>query len=582
VSGTRKIVLTTAIAETSLTIEGVRIVIDSGTMRVPRFDPRTGLTRLDTITITQDSAEQRRGRAGRLEPGACYRLWTAAEQKTLLPRRPPEMLDADLAPLRLELAAWGATDPQSLPWLTPPPTGATTQANDLLTRLGALDAQGRITDHGRRMAECPLHPRLAHMVLKAVPLGLGRLACDVAALLGERDVLRGPSGWRNADVRLRLDALHGHVLQDAAVTVDRGAIQRVSHVVEQVMSYVNRDSLHVNRQNRKHQDQPSLDRLGLLLAFAYPDRIAQRQAGDERRYLLTNGRGAVFTHPDPLASEPYLVIVDLEGGHEWARIFLTTPVALADVEMHMADQVRDVEFVVWDDRAQAVRARKQRQLGGLVLKDQALVKPSPDQVSAALMQGIRQAGILALPWTKELLQWKARIEFLRRLNGQERTWPDVSNEALLDRVEEWLMPYVTGLTHLEQVQRMDLVEPLQALLTWEQRRQLDQLAPTHVSVPTGSRLQVDYRDVQRPVLAVRLQEMFGCQETPKVAGGMVSLVLHLLSPGGRPVQVTQDLRQFWQSSYQEVRKALRGRYPKHSWPDDPLSAQPTRRTKGRR
>ncbi len=604
-AGIRKIVLSTSIAETSLTIEGVRVVIDSGLMRVPRFDPRTGLTRLETIKITHDSAEQRRGRAGRLEPGVCYRLWTGTEHKTLLPRRLPEILDSDLAPLVLELAVWGTDDCRDLSWLDPPPVGALTQAKDLLIRLSAMDPNGRITEHGRRMADIPVHPRLAHMILKALPLGLGHHAGEVAALLGERDILRGPPGWRNADLRLRLDALHqfkargqgreargeGNAEQIAGVTVDRGTLQRVARVAQQVTTIVNRysspgedvnrNSLHVNRQNRKDQDQPRLDRLGVLLAFAYPDRIAQRQPGVERRYRLANGRGAGFSQHEPISSEDYLVIADLEGGTEWARVFLAAPISGTDLERHCADQIHKVEFVGWDEQVKAVHARKQRQLGAIVLKDQPWLTPDPEHVLAALLVGIRRTGITALPWTKDLLQWRARVEFLRRVQGTHTAWPDLSDQGLLNRLEDWLAPFVIALTRLDQVQRMDLAGPLQALLTWEQQKQLDILAPSHVTVPSGSRIRVNYEEAELPVLSVRLQEMFGCEETPRIANGKISVLIHLLSPAGRPVQVTQDLKSFWRSGYVDVRKQLRGRYPKHHWPEDPLSALPTRRTKSR-
>ena len=578
-AGTRKVVLSTAIAETSLTIEGVRIVVDSGLMRVSRFDPRTGLTRLDTIKITHDSAEQRRGRAGRLEPGVCYRLWTAAEHKALLPRRSPEMLEADLAPLVLELAVWGAGNPRDLSWLDPPPTGALTQANDLLTRLCAIDPNGRITEHGRRMADIPLHPRLAHMILKAVPLGLGQCACEVAALLGERDILRGPPGWRNTDLRVRLDALHGYGRHEAGVTVDRGPVQRVMRVAEQVQTIVQREASHASRQNA--HDRQSVDPVGVLLAFAYPDRIAQRQPGGERRYRLANGRGAGFSQHEPISSEDYLVIADLEGGTEWARVFLAAPVAEADLDRHCADQIRTVEFVAWDDQAKAVRARKQRQLGAIVLKDQPWLTPDPEHLSAALMMGIRRAGLAALPWTKDLLQWRARVEFLRRVEGNRGNWPDLSDHGLLNRLEDWLAPFIPKLTRLDQIQRIDLAAPLQGLLTWDQQKQLDILAPSHVTVPSGSRIRVEYGEDALPVLSVRLQEMFGCEETPRLVQGTVPVMIHLLSPAGRPVQVTQDLRSFWRSSYVDVRKELRGRYPRHHWPEDPLSALPTRRIKSR-
>ena len=589
--GKRKVVLSTAIAETSLTIEGVRVVIDSGLMRVPRFDPRTGLTRLDTTKITQDSAEQRRGRAGRLEPGACYRLWMEAEHKALLPRRPPEILDADLAPFVLELAAWGTGDPRDLSWLDSPPVGALAQAKELLIQLGALDKTGKITEHGRRMADVPLHPRLAHMVLNAISLGLGPLACEVAALVGERDILRGPLGWRNADLRVRLDALHefqargtwqgtagGNAWQSEGVTVDRAAVQRVTRVTQQIQPCVDRDSSHGTRRNP--HDRHDLDRLGVLLACAYPDRVAQRQPGAAGRYRLANGRGAAFSQHEPMSSEHYLAIADLGDGTEWARAFLAAPISLADLERHCADQIREIEFVAWDDEAKMVRARKQRQLGAIVLKDQPWLNPDHERVSAALIQGIRQAGIAALPWTKDVLQWRARVEFLRRVEGENSTWPDLSDRGLLDRLEDWLLPFVTTPTRLDHIQRMDLTAPLRALLTREKQKQLDEWAPSYVTVPSGSRIRVNY-DEAHPVLSVRLQEMFGCKETPKIANGKVPVTIHLLSPAGRPVQVTQDLKNFWRSGYSEVRKELRGRYPKHDWPEDPLSAPPTRRITAR-
>ncbi len=580
--GTRKIVLATSIAETSLTIDGIRVVIDAGFLRTPRFDPRTGLTRLETIRVTQDSAEQRRGRAGRLEPGVCYRLWTAAEHQTLVARRPPEILDTDLAPMMLELANWGAVDPYALSWLDAPPAGAVAQAKDLLTRLGALDDRGRITPHGRQMAELGLHPRLAHMILKTIPLNLGGLACEVAALLSERDLLRNEAGWRNADLRLRLDVLHEvqargerqgpmgkkDVEHPTRAGVDRLACQRVWRVAEQWRRQL---KIPASREG-------DLERLGVLLAFAYPDRIAQRQRGLDRRYLLANGRGACFPQPDPLASEDYLVIADLDADTQWARIDLAAPISQVDLETCCADQIRDVETLWWDDRTQAVQARRQRRLGELVLADLPISNPAPSQTTAALLLGLRRMGLASLPWTKELRQWRARVAFLRRTEGAASGWPDVSDEALLDGLEHWLGPFLDGVTRLDALQRLDLSGPLQALLTQEQQRRLDRLAPTHLVVPSGSRVRLDYDAGDVPVLAVRLQELFGCLETPRIADGKVPVMLHLLSPAGRPVQVTQDLANFWTSTYPEVRKELRGRYPKHHWPDDPLAARPTSRT----
>jgi ATP-dependent helicase HrpB len=573
--GTRKVVLATSIAETSLTIDGVRVVIDAGLLRVPRFDPRSGMTRLETIRVTQDSAEQRRGRAGRLEPGICYRLWTEREQAALAARRPPEILDADLAPLLLDLAQFGAADPSELSWLTPPPGGALAQARDLLTRLGALDATGHITPHGGEMAELALHPRLAHMLIKSVPPGLTDLACDLAALLGEQDLLRGPDGWRNADLRLRLDVLQGRLDHVAGGTVDRGLATRITRTADVWRKQLTRRP--PERSRAAHDDHHAA---GRLLALAYPDRIAQRQPGTDARYLLTNGRGALFVNPDPLAMEPYLVVADLDAGSQWARIDLAAPIARDEIEHLYADQIVTEDAVAWDGKTKSVRASRRRRLGAIVLSEEALSKPDAGLLTQALLAGVRQAGLSILAWTPELRQWRARIRFLRRVEGAE-AWPDLSEEALLRTLDEWLGPCIVGMTTLERVSRTDLSEALQTLLTWEQRRRLDRLAPTHVTVPSGSAIRMDYDQPEVPVLAVRLQEMFGCKETPRVAAGKIPVMLHLLSPAKRPVQVTQDLASFWMNGYPDVRKELRGRYPKHHWPDDPLAALPTAKTKRR-
>lgn len=574
--GTRKIVLATSIAETSLTIDGVRIVIDAGLLRVPRFDPRSGLTRLDTIRVTQDSADQRRGRAGRVEPGVCYRLWTEREQATLAARRPPEMLDADLTSLVLELALWGVADPSELSWLSPPPAGSVTQASDLLIRLGALDPSGRITAHGRQMAELALHPRLSHMLLKAVPMGLTDLACDLAGLLGERDLLKGVAGRQHADVRTRLDILHGQHDHATGAAVDRGVYHRVTSTAEMWRRQLTRRSAKLSARN-----SPDQQGAGLLLALAYPDRIAQRQSGSDARYVLANGRGALFTTPDPLGSEPYLAIAELDGGAQWAKIGLAAPISQAEIESLYAGQIVETEAVTWDEQSQAVQALRQRRLGGLILSQRSLPKPDSSLIATALLQGLRQAGLNALAWTPELRQWQARVQFLRRTEGSDSSWPDLSDDALLQTLDQWLGPYLQGITTLDRVKRIDLHQPLQALLTWDLQRQLEHLAPTHLAVPSGSNIRVDYESGDIPILAVRLQELFGCQDTPRVAGGKVPVMLHLLSPAKRPVQVTKDLASFWANAYQEVRKELRGRYPKHSWPDNPLTAPPTAKAKRR-
>jgi ATP-dependent helicase HrpB len=572
--GKRKVVLATSIAETSVTIDGIRVVIDAGQLRAPRFDARSGLTRLETTKVTQDSADQRRGRAGRLEPGTCYRLWTEPEHQTLAARRSPEILDADLCSLLLDLAQWGVSDPSELSWLTPPPSGTVAQARELLTRLGAFDATGRLTPHGRQMADLPLHPRLAHMLLRSVPLDCARVACELAALLSERDVLRTAVG-RQADVRLRLDLLYERRAPAGGESADRHAIERITrtarHWEQQLQRIVG------IRLIKKGGD---LDQVGRLLSIAYPDRIAQRQKSSEARYLLSNGRGALFAEPDPLAAEPYLVIPELDAGRQWARIDLAAPVSQADIEELYAGDVQESEAVAWDEQAGAVRAARQRRFWALVLTDDALSDPDPSLIAAALMEGVRKAGLQTLAWTPELQDWRMRVRFLRRLEGKDSLWPDLSDEYLVETLEEWLGPSVLGMTTLERVQRMDLGRSLRALLTREQHHALDRLAPTHVVVPSGSHIRVNYAE-DIPVLAVRLQEMFGCKDTPRIVNGTVPVMLHVLSPAKRPVQVTRDLASFWANAYPEVRKELRGRYPKHHWPDDPLAAPPTAKSKKR-
>ena len=571
--GQRKIVLATNIAETSLTIEGIRLVIDMGYARVAKFDPRSGMSRLETIKVSRDSADQRQGRAGRLEPGVCYRLWTAAEHETLLQRATPEIEEADLASLALELARWGTTDPNELSWLDPPPIGAYAHARDLLKQLGALDEQGHLTSHGKQMADMPLHPRLSHMVLTAKRLGMESLACDVAVLLSERDFLKTQPGERNTDLRIRVDFLYATQNFTDDRSVDRVALQRILKSTEQLKRHVT-----LSHGNSSH-GQGDLNTVGLLLAFAYPDRIAQCQNRSERRYRLANGRGAYFSEPQTLASEDYLVVAQLDGGRQWARIFFAAPVNPEALEEHCPELIRQVEFVTWDTRASAVSARQQRRLGEIVLQDQPLNNADPEEVTRALMEGIRQHGMDCLPWTKELRNWQARINLVRNVSGEESGWPDLNDQHLLDTLVEWLGPYVSGMYRLDKVQRLDLKKPFHALLTWKQQQDLDQQAPTHVTVPTGSRIPLDYCSHEIPILAVRLQEMFGQSETPTIAGGKVPLMIHLLSPARRPVQVTQDLASFWRTSYQEVKKELKGRYPKHYWPDNPLQAEPTKRTK---
>ncbi|NGQ96171.1 ATP-dependent helicase HrpB [Brevibacillus sp. SYP-B805] len=572
--GERKIVLATSIAETSLTVAGIQVVIDSGLMRVPRFSPRTGMTRLETVKVSRASADQRRGRAGRLGPGVCYRLWTEQEDRHLPSHTTPEILEADLASLALELAVWGVTDPSELCWLDPPPKAAYAQARELLRQLGALDEAGGVTPYGRQMAALGLHPRLAHMIGKAQPLGYGGLACELAALLGEREVLRGREGASIADIRLRLEALRsfkrGEEPQGAAplgYTLDAAACRRVLAEADRFKKALGGSAT---------REDDSLEAIGILLAFAYPDRIAQRREGG--RYLLSSGRGAFLPAEQPLSKEAYLVAVEVDDQGADGRIHLAAAVELAELRQHLGQTIVNEAVIAWDRPAQAVRARQRERLGALILSEGPLPNPDPEEMLAALLRGIAEEGLAILPWTRHARQLQERLQFMHHL---EPGWPDVSDEGLTAALADWLAPHLYGMKSRDELQRLNLAGVLESMLSWEQRRMLDEYAPSHITVPSGSRIPVDYSDPAAPVLAVRLQEMFGLKETPRVGGGKVPLTLHLLSPAQRPVQVTRDLASFWQTAYFEVKKDLKGRYPKHYWPDDPLEAIPTNRTRPR-
>jgi len=572
-AGCRKIVLATNIAETSLTIEGIRVVVDSGFMRTPRFDVRSGMSRLATLPVSQASADQRRGRAGRTEPGVCYRLWTEAAHAALAKRNSPEILQADLAPLVLELALWGVEDSSRLKWLDPPPAAAFQQAGELLTDLGALDERRRATKHGRRMAELPLPPRLAHMVLRAKPQRLGAIACDLAAVLSERDFVKFPAGEYDADLRLRLEIMAGVAAgertETGRFTVDRSVCRRGLRL---------RDALRQRLGIRTHE--PSLQHIGRILAWAYPDRIGQRRSGGPGRFLLSNGRGAFFAFPDALASADYIVAADLDGERREARIFLAAGCDRPTILEDFRGSLQSTEAIAWDRRKQAVSAESRVMLGALTLRSEPIAQADPSKTSAALVQGIREAGMGCLPWTPDLRRWQERVLFLHRIFPEE-AWPDVSDPALLASLEKWLGPHLGGITRLSGVKSVDLGRAVKGMLSWPQRRRLEELAPTHLEVPSGSRIRLDYSPGV-PVLAVRVQEMFGCAETPTIAGGRQPVQVHLLSPAGRPVQVTRDLAGFWADSYREVQKEMRGRYPKHHWPDDPLKAAPTTRARKKR
>jgi len=567
-NGRRKVVLSTSIAETSLTIDGVRVVIDAGFSRVPRFSPRTGMTRLETVRVSRASADQRRGRAGRLAPGVCYRLWPEHEDLHLLANAPPEISNADLTPLALDLAAAGVMDPAELSWLDVPPAAAFAQASELLRELTAIDDSG-VTAHGREMAALPVHPRLAHMLISSRAMKSDSVACDVAALLSERDVFRSMAGPVDADLSLRIACLRGD--RDAAppgADIDRDALRRARAESERLA-----------RQLRVSTRAPaSTDVVGELLALAYPDRVAQRRTGSRARFVLRNGRGAELAGAQSLSESPYLVAAELDDQRPESRIFLAAPITIDEVREAFGEQIVTEDEVAFDDATSSVVARRRERLGAIVLKDVALGRPDPDHVLGALLDAVKRRGISSLPWPDAAQRLRARMAFAHAVASD---WPDVSHDALAERIDEWLKPAMGTARSWTDLERIDLTSALASLLDWKQRRELDDLAPTHIDVPSGSRIPIDYTDPSAPVLAVRLQEVFGLTESPRVGRGRVPVTMHLLSPAGRPVQVTRDLAGFWRTSYFDVRKDMRGRYPKHDWPEDPLSATPTARAKRR-
>jgi ATP-dependent helicase HrpB len=571
--GQRKIVLATSIAETSLTIEGIRIVVDSGMRRYAEFDPATGMSRLVTAKVSQAAADQRRGRAGRLSAGHCYRLWSEGVQASLAPQTAPEILHADLAPLALELSCWGAVDAASLSWLDAPPAAPLAQARDLLRRLEAVDSAARITPHGRKLEKLGTHPRLAHMLVKAKEHGAARLACDLAAILSERDILRAVAGGtRDADLRLRVAVLRGDSRDlPPGLNVDSRALKNAV-----------RNSEHWKRTFAQGRDSVDPHRAtGLLLAWAYPDRIG-RTRGDGGRYLLANGRGARFGEPQALCKAEFIVAAELDGAEREARIFLASAIEAADIDEYFSAQILDHSEIAWDEREQAIRARRERRLGAIVLHSTEIRAPEAQALQNAALTGLRQLGIGALPWTSQLRQWQARVLLMRRYEvPAPEPWPDLSDAALDATLEDWAPPWISGMTRREHFARMDLANALRSRLSYAQGVILEREAPTQFTVPSGSQIPIDYLDGEIPTLSVRLQEMFGLSQTPSVAAGRLPLLLKLLSPARRPVQITRDLVSFWNRGYHEVKKDLKGRYPKHYWPDDPCTAEPTRRARPR-
>ncbi len=566
-AGTRKVVLATNVAETSITIAGVRVVIDSGLERVPRFSPRTGMSRLETVRITRASADQRRGRAGRTEPGVAIRCWSVADDAGLVPRPRAEMLDADLASLALDLAVAGFADPTELAWIDPPPRAAFAVARELLTSLGALDATGALTEHGRAMGAFGAHPRIAHLLLGAGSLGSASVAraALLAAMLDERDILRGDGKAPPTDLRLRLDAVERDLDQAmlGAVSLDRGAITRVREAARDWQRRVAVTGT---------GDVP--EEVGSLLAIGWPDRVARRREA-AGRFVTVAGRGVRLHGDDPLAQEGWLVVPALDDAGAEARALLAAPLDSEAVARIVAAGGSSEEEVAWDERAGMVRAVRRERLGAIVLAEHPLTAPDPELVRSALLDGIQRGGLELLPWTDELRRLRQRLAFLHHHDG---SWPAMSDRALLDGLAAWLGPFLTG-RRPGDLRPDALREALLTGLDWSRRSALDRLAPERLEVPSGSRIVIDYAEPAAPALAVRLQEVFGLAESPRVLDGRIALVMQLLSPARRPVQVTRDLASFWREGYFEVRKDLRGRYPKHHWPEDPLAAAPVRGVK---
>jgi ATP-dependent helicase HrpB len=553
--GRRKVVLATSIAETSLTIDGVRIVIDAGLARVPRYEPDVGLTRLETVRVSRASADQRRGRAGRTAPGICYRLWEEAQTGALEPFAKPEILSADLSSLMLDLAQWGVSDPDALAFLDPPPVPALTEARALLRELGALDAAGRITEEGKKLRALPLPPRLARMVVDATAEGAGALAADIALVLTERGL-----GSNDPDLTHRLDDLR------------RDRSRRAQDVRQMARRWV--ESVR-GSSTAGAGEAPSP---AVVLALAYPDRIAKNR-GAGGSFLLANGRGAVIDQASPLAREAFLAVGEIAGSATQARIILAAPLAPAEIEARFGDRIETRDEISFDPSALSLRGRAGKRLGAIALAERPVSVEASAENAHKLAEGIARVGIERLPWSKALMQWRDRVMFLRQAEGEE--WPDLADQALAAQAGEWLAPALFGKTSLKDFAGDELAAALMGLLPYGLRRRLDAEAPTHFEAPSGSHVPIDYEAEEGPKLSIRVQELFGLDRHPTIAGGRVPLLVELLSPAHRPVQVTRDLPGFWRGSYAAVKSELRGRYPRHPWPDDPLSAPATRRAKPR-
>jgi ATP-dependent helicase HrpB len=598
--GHRKVVLATSIAETSLTIEGVRIVVDSGVARVPRYEPDIGLTRLETVRASRAAVDQRRGRAGRTEPGVCYRLWDEPQTASLAAFTQPEILSADLSSLLLDVAQWGVSDPTTLAFLDSPPAPALKEARSLLTELGALDGDGRITAEGKSLRALALPPRLARMIVDSHRLGAGEKAAEIAAVLTERGL-----GGDSVDLDARLDQFRRDRSQRASnarslaqrwasqVAATEGPLPSPSPLAGEGrgggsgatgLSVAATPTPHPSERASSPVSAPQGGgelTTGIMLAFAFPDRVARNRGNGG--FVLANGRGAAVDQASALARAPYIAVAELTGTAAQGRILLAAPIALADIEQHFADQIESADEISFDRSALALRARRRKTLHAITLSEAPLALQPSAETARVLGDGLIASGLDKLPWSKPLKQWRDRVMFLRAAEGEslQHSWPDLSDDALAAQPETWLVPALYDKVSLKELSSGNLSDALMTLLPWELRARLEREAPTHFEAPTGSMLAIDYEAEQGPTIAVRLQELFGLNTHPSIAKGKVPLVLELLSPAHRPVQVTRDLPGFWRGSYAAVRSDLRGRYPRHPWPEDPASAMPTRRVKPR-
>ena len=551
--GRRKIILSTSVAETSITIDGVRVVIDGGLSRASRFDPRRGMSGLVTLPVSKAIADQRRGRAGRQQPGICYRLWTEQEQTSHPDFPQPEIMSSDLAPFALELASWGVADASTLSFLDPPPLPHLQQAQSLLRSLGALTATGRLTPHGKAMAALPIHPRLAHMIISGNSIGLGSMACELAALLEERE---STSGGMNID----LSALWHQYRKNPD---DNARTFRQAKRLRQITGC---DSI--------NEDESAI---GLLLSLAYPERIARKKQSGRPTYITVHGTTVRLPDSSLLGREEYLVFADVDGIAAEAKAFLAAPITKEEILRMHADAITQEEIVGWDAKAESVRASRITRIGAITFTEQP-IQPDDDALSKALCDGVRSLGIDSLPWDAECNSLRTRSEWLRNGNFVGDGWPNLSNAWLMEHLEEWLVPSLGGIRKKAQFAMIPLAKALKALYSYQQLRELDRLAPKTLEVPSGSIVHIDYASGTLPVLAVKLQEMFGLVDSPRLANGRSGVLIHLLSPARRPLAVTQDLKSFWTTVYPEIRKQMRAEYSKHPWPEDPLTAKPTKKT----